>query len=256
MVAGCTMVGRHHWPMAMEALRTLLGEVRWLVDPSDPLRRYNRQLAWALRGAERDGTSHVPRLFPIEGHMLKAQAKFLGDLVSSRPSVTKIVEIGFNAGHSSQVFLAARRDVEVLSFDLGEHPYVDIAKALIDRQFPGRHRLVKGDSRETVPAFADATRGETFDLIYIDGCHDFEVARADLDHCRCLSRPDSILVVDDLEPDHEWGAGPARAWRDALASGLIDAEQVLEDGRPVQGVDLEGVRTGAVVWGVGRYRTG
>lgn len=241
--------------MAASALRTLLGEVRWLADPTDPLRRYNRRLAWALRTAERP-PGIVPRLFPIEGHTLKAQARFLHQIVAVQPLVTRIVEIGFNAGHSTGVFLAARPDVEVLSFDLGEHAYVDPAKALIDRLFPGRHRLIKGDSRETVPAYADAHPDESFDLIYIDGGHDFEVARADLEHCRRLSRDDSILVVDDLEPEHEWGSGPARAWREARASGLIDAKQVFQDGDPLAGVNLDDVRPGAVAWGVGSYRAG
>jgi predicted O-methyltransferase YrrM len=237
----------------MGSIRTLLGEVRWLLDPTDPLRHYNRRLAWALRGAERP-TQRVPRLFPIEGHTLKAQAEFLAQVVSGHPSVTRIVEIGFNAGHSSSVFLSARPNVQVLSFDLGEHGYVDLAKELIDRQYPGRHRLVKGDSRTSVPAYADAHPGETFDLIYIDGGHDYEVARADLEHCRRFSRPGSILVVDDLEPDHPWGSGPARAWRHAAASGLIDAEQVFEDGKLLAGTELDEVRAGTVVWGVGRYR--
>jgi hypothetical protein len=44
--------------------------------------------------------------------------------------------------------------------------------------FPGRHELITGDSRETVPAFADEYPTRAFDLIYIDGGHDYEIAKA------------------------------------------------------------------------------
>ncbi|MGH9047708.1 MAG: class I SAM-dependent methyltransferase, partial [Acidimicrobiales bacterium] len=167
--------------------------------------------------------------------------------------IHEVVEIGFNAGHSSYLFLSARPDVRVLSFDLGDHDYIDMTKGLIDRLFPGRHELIKGDSTKTVPAFADANPDRTFDLIYIDGGHDYEVAKADLEHCRRLSTAASLLVMDDLEPDHEWGAGPARAWREAKDASLIEEILLVEDGFPLAGLTLDDVRSQAVVWGLGRY---
>ncbi|CAM9373070.1 unnamed protein product, partial [Choristocarpus tenellus] len=39
--------------------------------------------------------------------------------------VTTVCEVGFNAGHSALNWLLnSRPDTKVISFDLGEHPYV------------------------------------------------------------------------------------------------------------------------------------
>jgi len=128
-----------------------------------------------------------------------------------------------------------------------------MAKGLIDELFPGRHELIKGDSCVTVPAFADANPDRRFDLIYIDGCHDYEVAMADIENCRRLSAPGSIVLMDDLEPDHDWGVGPARAWREAQERHLIEENLIVEDGFPLTGLSLDDVDPRAVVWGIGRY---
>ncbi len=241
---------------ANSALRVLGGEVRWLVDRTDPLRPYNRRLASAFAGqrVRRSRTGGGLRLFPIEGHSLKAQALFIHRLMRRYTAIHEVLEIGFNAGHSSYLFLSARPDVKVLSFDLGDHDYVDMAKALIDQLFPGRHELIKGDSTTTVPAYGETHPGTTFDLIYIDGGHAYEVARADLQNCARLSTARSVLLMDDLEPSHEWGVGPARAWREAQAQGMVTEDLLVEDGFPLAGLGLDDVRPDAVVWGLGRYR--
>jgi len=185
--------------------------------------------------------------------MVKTQARFIEQLMARYDTVRDVVEIGFNAGHSSYLFLSARPDVRVLSFDLGDHEYIDLTKGLIDRLFPGRHELIKGDSRVTVPAFADEHPGRSFDLIYIDGGHEYEVAKADIDNCRRLSTLRSLVVMDDLEPHHEWGVGPSQAWREAQERGLIEEELLVEDGFPLTGLGLDDLRPGTIVWAVGKY---
>ena len=74
------------------------------------------------------------------------------------------MEIGFNAGHSSELFLKYT-SAHVTSFDLGEHPYVSHAKEYIDA-YPGRHSLIIGDSTVTVPKCIGK-----YDIIFIDGGH-------------------------------------------------------------------------------------
>ena len=125
---------------------------------------------------------------------------FFRRLLAENPSITRILRIGFNAGHSSYVFLGARPDITVVSFDLGEHAFVAKAKAFMDGKFPGRHTLVLGDSRETIPRYSAEHRSATFDLIFIDGDHDhdYDVAVADLLNCRAMARPSGLVVMDDL----------------------------------------------------------
>ena len=46
----------------------------------------------------------------------------------------RVLEIGFNCGHSSEVFLGADPDLTVTSFDIGTHQYTAYGKQFIDNQ--------------------------------------------------------------------------------------------------------------------------
>lgn len=235
--------------------RAVAGELRWLMDPGDPLGPFNRQLAGAFARRRRRAVAAEGRLIPTEGHMVKAQARFIARLMARYTWINRVMEIGFNAGHSSYLFLSARPGVEVVSFDLGEHDYLDMVKELIDRRFPGRHQLVKGDSRQTVPAYAAAHPDASFDLVYIDGGHDYEVAKADVANCAALSGPRSLVLMDDLEPGRDYGVGPVRAWREAIADGLLDETVLVEDGFPLTELPVDTVDPHRVVWALGKYRS-
>jgi len=36
------------------------------------------------------------------------------------------------------------------------------------------------------------------DLVFIDGGHDYEIAKKDLENCRPLSDHDTIVIMDDV----------------------------------------------------------
>jgi predicted O-methyltransferase YrrM len=188
--------------------------------------------------------------FTVEGYLSPAQAAFLHELLLARPEVRSILEIGFNAGHSSHAFLAARPDTTIVSFDLGTHSYVRQAKRLIDEQFPGRHTLLLGDSRDTVPAYHAAHPSAHFDLAFIDGGHEYSVASADIRNCQSLVAPGGLVIMDDLLPWRNWGAGPVRAWQQAKQDGMIRELQILQDGEPVTAV-MRKASTSA--WALGSY---
>lgn len=137
---------------------------------------------------------------------------------------SSICEIGFNAGHGADVFLRNSR-AHVVSFDIGEHSYVDVAKQYIDKTYPGRHTLVKGNSNVTVPKFIEDNPGVTFDLIFVDGGHAFDTALADLQNCRGLAHPDSVVAMDDTifssAQKAHWNEGPSLAWASMLQSGAV-----------------------------------
>ena len=107
-----------------------------------------------------------------------------------------ILEIGFNAGHSTLVFLLANPRSKIQCFDLGEHKYAHLCYDYLDKCFPGRLSIVWGDSRQTVSSF----KGEehAHDLIHIDGGHATDVFNEDLDNCRRFANAESVVVVDDI----------------------------------------------------------
>ena len=155
-----------------------------------------------------------------------------------------IVEIGFNVGFSSIAFLESGPDVTVVSFELDRRHGVELAKQFVDERYPGRHELIIGNSVETVPAYAESKAG-TFDLAFVDGGHEYEIATADIRNTCRLVRPGGIVVVDDLTPWYMWGAGPSQAWQEAIDDGLIDPLESFVDGKIVDTIVEPGDRAWA-----------
>ena len=169
--------------------------------------------------------------------------------VARRTEARLIAEIGFNAGCSSYALLRYVPDATVVSFDLGAHASVAVNKKLIDTKFPGRHTLICGDSRETVPALARGNPDLRFDLVFIDGGHDYEVAHADVVNMRALSSDRTALIMDDLVPWQSYGAGPTKAWEEAIGDKLVRQDELFQDGERVEKTQPPGDRA----WALGRY---
>merc|ERR1712232_473322 len=113
------------------------------------------------------------------------------------PEDAVIVEVGFNAGHSSLLMLAAHPTAKIIAFDLCEHTYTNSCFEALHTAFPGRLQLITGRSQQTVPAFA-RSHGLRADLLHIDGDHHDTSARADIENCAKLARPGALVVFDDI----------------------------------------------------------
>lgn len=137
-----------------------------------------------------------------------------------------IMEIGFNAGYSSELFLKNSNSY-VYSFDIGEHfhEYLKFGKMYINKKFPNRHSLVFGDSTKTIPLFVNNNPNIIFDIIFIDGGHDYEIAIADIINCKNLAHKDTILIMDDIVKNSNMAAnytvGPTKAWNDCIINNII-----------------------------------
>ena len=151
------------------------------------------------------------------------------DLISIINSINKpvinVMEIGFNAGHSAEVFLRNNKRVKLTSFDLGAHNYVAHAKRYIDVIYPNRHKLFIGDSTKSVPFYLENNKDTKFDIIFIDGGHDYEIAKADMENCFHLAHSDTIVVIDDTMFtkgwEQEYTIGPTKTWTEHLQENKI-----------------------------------
>ncbi len=144
--------------------------------------------------------------------------------LTNRP-INNVMEIGFNAGHSAELFLENNPSMTLTSFDLGAHPYVSTAKYFIDTVYPNRHTLILGDSRVTVPDYSKKNPQTRFDIIFIDGGHQYDIAKKDILNCIKLAHHDTLVLLDDTmyTPAWEknWTIGPTRAWIEQVQEGKI-----------------------------------
>ena len=145
-------------------------------------------------------------------------------LVNERKPL-RVMEIGFNAGHSAEIFLKNNTQLTLTSFDLGVHPYVKKAKEFIDFMYPGRHSLILGDSRTSLPMFVDANKDAKFDVIFIDGGHEYDIVKSDMENCVRLAHKDTVIIMDDTMFKEEWVGGhtigPTTIWTEYLQNHLI-----------------------------------
>mmetsp|Transcript_26220 Transcript_26220/g.82991 ORF Transcript_26220/g.82991 Transcript_26220/m.82991 type:complete len:533 (+) Transcript_26220:227-1825(+) len=151
---------------------------------------------------------------------LVALARALGsDGASGQPP--RILEIGFNAGHSVCLMLLANPEARVVAFDLCEHRYTAPCAEALRRHFGAdRLELHAGPSGESLPAYLAGHPGSIFDLLHVDGGHQYAVASQDLENCSRLARlppgPRSLVVLDDTDL-----VGVAAAWADFAAAGRV-----------------------------------
>ncbi len=119
----------------------------------------------------------------------------------------KILEIGFNAGHSAMLFLCGRgtSEVDFTIFDLGDHKYVKPCMEYVRSQWPSaRIEYIEGDSTKTLPAFA-ATKPEhkgTYDVVHVDGGHDRHVVLSDVSVAIDLVKIGGLMILDDTNNTH------------------------------------------------------
>ena len=154
----------------------------------------------------------INRLVPYiqgipEGSASSEMLNFFARPLQDQPEIRRVAETGFNTGVSSGAFSSARTDTVVVWYDIGQHVSVSPANSAIDRRWPGRHQLIVGDSTQTLPAYARTHPETRFDLIFIDGGHDYDVAMADLVNFQALAHEHTIVVMDDLTPWWVWGQG-------------------------------------------------
>lgn len=152
------------------------------------------------------------------------EQKILLTNIINNDNVKNVMEIGFNGGHSAELILDTS-DVKLTSFDIGHHSYVKIGKEYIDNKYPERHTLIIGNSTKSVPEFVKKNPSIKFDVIFIDGGHDYKTSKQDLLNCKKLAHNDTIVIMDDTVYTNSlkqgWNVGPTKAWLEGIKTKLI-----------------------------------
>lgn len=172
-------------------------------------------------------------LYSPEGGLetYKQQENILLNLIKMKTFEKKsgdlnILEIGFNTGASAEVFLkGTNENTKVISVDLNIWNTVMPAKHFLDNKYPKRHLLLCGDSRNILPTLHEVFKSKRFDLIFVDGGHDYEVVKQDMENIQSFCNKDTILVLDDVcrEENNEkhYTIGPTKVWNELLEEGKV-----------------------------------
>ena len=150
------------------------------------------------------------------GYMRPVQLSAYSRLVLGSENRT-YCEIGFNGGHGVTAMLLASPSLTAHSFELGANgPYTDHAANLVKLYFgEGRFHYHKGNSLQTVPAFAHAGGRGLCDILLVDGDHSAQGAYHDIINMRELATADAILLIDDIS------TGPGSSLRRAEAEDIV-----------------------------------
>ena len=130
----------------------------------------------------------------FEGHIgcSENKIKFIQNILNHY-KIKNISEIGFNAGHSSSLFLSNSNTNKLVSFDLCQHIYSKKCIEYIKNTFNNKFILICGDSTKTIPQY-----NNHFDLIFIDGGHYGDIPYLDIQNTiDYLSNKNSLLLIDD-----------------------------------------------------------
>lgn len=185
-------------------------------------------------GIPRDGEHH-PEV-GVEGGANTKEFEYLATIaqqVTQNTAKPRICQTGFNYGTSAFAFLCSS-DAEVFSWDSGEHEYVSKADELLQKQFPGRHKLILGDSSRSLKEAA-SNMSKQCDLVFVDGGHTYSLAAADIANFRALATHGATVVVDDCvntrkaglidagrSVSHsQWIQDVSEAFHDATHDGLV-----------------------------------
>ena len=130
-------------------------------------------------------------------------------------------EVGFNAGHSSAIWLEGTGVQVVHSFDVLVDAWSTGAVQLIGSLYPGRHVMHQGDSIYSIPRWwkSQLRAGKKpCDLWYIDGKHTSAWPYEDMYHAYAASRNGTTMVADDCT--RFWGF-VLQGWEQMKTKGLV-----------------------------------
>ena len=124
-----------------------------------------------------------------------------------KQGVTRMCEIGFNAGHSTMLMLLGRdsKPIEFTVFDIGEHPYTRPCLQYIKSKFQNvNFEYVEGDSTVTMPKWIEKHPQYvgSYDVVHVDGGHSEHCISNDLKNANALVKVNGIVIVDDTNMPH------------------------------------------------------
>mgnify|MGYP000042871387 CR=1 FL=1 len=121
--------------------------------------------------------------------------RLLYEKTSALPDDSLAVEIGIHGGHSLLLMLMANPTLRITAIDICHWDHTEPCVAELNSRFGDRISLIKGYSHDILPTL-DRSR---FNLIHIDGDHQFHVLVQDTRLSIPLALPGATYVFDDYD---------------------------------------------------------
>lgn len=155
--------------------------------------------------------------------------------------VPSVLEVGIDRGVMLiplVAFLARTREVfAVIGVDIMVQEQVQIMLANLDLRPTQHAHCVEANSLETLPKMID--QGMKFDVILLDGDHNYHTVAEELKHLDALTHQHSIVIIDDY--DGRW------AEKDLWYADRPGYEEV-KIATPQVGTDKHGVKPAVDEW--------
>ncbi len=168
------------------------------------------------------------RVDRIKGWLVPEHARWLFDTARSLPDNSSILEIGAFQGRSSAVFgfgcLGSRKRICSVDTwngndtDFLERDYFHVwkrnmaANCLLSNLTP-----LVGHSGDVLKHLAQSN--ERFNMVFIDGCHDYDIVLNDFEWAYDLTVPGGWIAMHDV---HFTWPGPERVWHKHASEKLSD----------------------------------
>lgn len=138
--------------------------------------------------------------YAIEGFSTDAQREQFVELLKRHPEIMDVLEIGLNGGHSAESFLKHCSNLKLfVSVDINWHPYTAHAVDYLSSKYHDKFVFIAGDSTVKIPELATLHPEQKFDLIFIDGNHNYKYCLLDILNTRALARPKALILIDDYD---------------------------------------------------------
>ncbi len=137
--------------------------------------------------------------------------------------IKTVCETGFNAGHSTFMWLNANPDLVVYSFDIDMHNYTRPMAYYLQSRFPGRLHITFGDSRDTIPEFHVDAPEVMCDLVIIDGGHHADIPELDFDNFYAMvpRNRENLVILDDWPGREDVNLTIGAMWREKIRAGKV-----------------------------------
>jgi hypothetical protein len=114
------------------------------------------------------------------------------ETIYKKTNAKNVLEIGFNAGHSSFGVMSLIDDVTYHSIDICQYPHTEVCASKLTDMFPERFKFTKLDSKDL-----DIDAMSVYDMVFIDGDH--RPGPAALDVQKCNQAGVEWILIDDYE---------------------------------------------------------